>query len=92
MDLILLGVGQDAPRELHALEEQVEDLRGHRHAPEPQVVQQVLEVVREGLQRGHAEQPREPLERVNRPEHVIQQIGIRVAALPSTGTRQISPP
>ena len=77
----LLG-GEDAPVELDGPEEEVEHRRRELDAPEPQIVEQVLELVREARHHARrAEEPREPLQRVDRAEDVVDEL--RIAAAPS---------
>ena len=71
---------EDAPVELDGLEEQIEDLRRELDAPEAQVVEQVLELVREAAHHRGAEEAGEALQRVHGAEDVVDELGVAAAA------------
>src|SRR5690606_31104288 len=66
---------------LHALEEDVEHLLVQLDAPEPQVIEQVLEDVGHLAEVDEAEHPRDPLERVHAAEDRVDEIGVRAPRL-----------
>ena len=72
---------EDAPIELDRLEEEVEHRGRDLDSPEAQVVEQVLELVRQAAHDRGAEEPREPLQRVNGAEDVVDEVGVARAAL-----------
>ncbi len=74
--------GENATVEVDAAKQHVHDLLAELELAEPQVIEQVFELVREGAHPSRAEEPSQALERMDRAEDVVDELGISAARGP----------